>query len=257
MSGSCCIVPSRWRVALSNFPTAIGDYKLTETIGDCGLAAIYKAWDKLGRDVAIKLSKQVGNDEGALQIFKPEAQIHSRLKHPNIVSIYQSGVDNGRPYIVMEYIEGRFLSTLIMSKQKLDLAEKLDIILQALEALKYLHNAGIIHRDIKPGNVMVVESHHQSPLVVKLTNFGIAELVSEAHHVAGTLPYMSPEHFAKRRTPWCDLFSIGVVCYELLTGGILPFASVRDDLRAAYNKLVIEPIASKPSGSIPLREQTR
>ncbi|PYX95237.1 MAG: hypothetical protein DMG63_19350, partial [Acidobacteria bacterium] len=227
-------------------------------LGQGGYGAVYKARDFLSRDVAIKILTGFGDDITTINVFKKEAATLAKLQHPNIVTVYQFGVDNMRPYLAMEYLQGQPLSAIIKTRRELHLVEKLDIIIQATEGLKHAHENNVIHRDIKPHNLMVVESAEKS-LVVKLIDFGIAQgeaSKSQSQSIAGSLPYMSPEHFVQRRTPWCDVFSMGVVLYELLTGGIVPYASDRDELPVAYGKLMSQDpalplshhVANLPSG---------
>ena len=238
--------------------TKIGEFELKEKLGQGGYGAVYKARDSLSRDVAIKILTGFGDDITTINVFKKEAATLAKLQHPNIVTVYQFGVDNMRPYLAMEYLQGQPLSAIIKTRRELHLVEKLDIIIQATEGLKHAHENNVIHRDIKPHNLMVVESAEKS-LVVKLIDFGIAQgeaSKSQSQSIAGSLPYMSPEHFVQRRTPWCDVFSMGVVLYELLTGGIVPYASDRDELPVAYGKLMSQDpalplshhVANLPSG---------
>ncbi|PYY16124.1 MAG: hypothetical protein DMG60_15935 [Acidobacteria bacterium] len=220
--------------------TKIGEFELKEKLGQGGYGAVYKARDSLGRDVAIKILTGFGDDATTINSFKKEAATLAKLQHPNIVTVYQFGVDNTRPYLAMEYLQGQPLSAIIKTRRELHLVEKLDIIIQGTEGLKHAHENNVIHRDIKPHNLMVVENAEKS-VVVKLIDFGIAQgeaSKSQSQSIAGSLPYMSPEHFVQRRTPWCDVFSMGVVLYELLTGGIVPYASDRDELPVAYGKLM-------------------
>lgn len=233
--------------------TKIGDYELREKLGQGGYGAVYKARDSMGRDVAIKILTGFGDDANTIKAFQKEASTLARLQHPNIVSVFQFGVDNGRPFLAMEYIQGSPLSVLIRMRKELHLVEKLDIIMQATEGLKHAHENNVIHRDIKPHNLMVVESPEKS-LVVKLIDFGIAQgeaSRSQSQSIAGSLPYMSPEHFVQKRTPWCDVFSMGVVLYELLASGTVPYASDRDELPVAYGKLMSNEPALPISRHVP------
>src|SRR5579864_4133269 len=215
----------------------IGEYELKEKLGQGGYGAVYKARDQLGRDVAIKILTAFGDDTNTIEGFRKEATTLARLSHRNIVTVYQFGVDAGKPFLAMEYLQGQPLSALIKSRREMHLVEKLDIIIQATEGLRHAHENKVIHRDIKPHNLMVVENS-----IVKLIDFGIAQgdgsKSQSRQEIAGSLPYMSPEHFVQKRTPWCDIFSMGVVLYEFLTGGNVPYASDRDDLPVAYHKLM-------------------
>ena len=215
----------------------IGEYELKEKLGQGGYGAVYKARDPLGRDVAIKVLTAFGDDSNTIEGFKKEATTLARLNHRNIVTVYQFGLENGKPYLAMEYLQGQPLSAIIKSRREMHLVEKLDVIIQATEGLKHAHENKVIHRDIKPHNLMVVENS-----IVKLIDFGIAQgdgsKSQSRQEIAGSLPYMSPEHFVQKRTPWCDIFSMGVVLYELITSGHVPYASDRDDLPVAYHKLM-------------------
>src|SRR5579872_2290764 len=217
--------------------TRIGEYELKEKLGQGGYGAVYKARDSLGRDVAIKVLTAFGDDSNTIEGFRKEATTLAKLSHRNIVTVYQFGVDQGKPFLAMEYLQGQPLSAIIKARREMHLVEKLDIIIQATEGLKHAHENKVIHRDIKPHNLMVVENS-----VVKLIDFGIAQgdgsKSQSRQEIAGSLPYMSPEHFVQKRTPWCDIFSMGVVLYELLSGGMVPYASDRDDLPVAYHKLM-------------------
>ena len=215
----------------------IGEYELREKLGQGGYGAVYKARDPLGRDVALKVLTAFSDDSNTLEGFKKEATTLARLNHRNIVTVYQFGLADGKPYLAMEYLRGQPLSAIIKSRREMHLVEKLAIIIQATEGLKHAHENKVIHRDIKPHNLMVVGNS-----VVKLIDFGIAQgdgsKSQSRQEIAGSLPYMSPEHFVQKRTPWCDVFSMGVVLYELLTNGHVPYASDRDDLPVAYHKLM-------------------
>lgn len=220
----------------------IGEYELREKLGQGGFGSVYKARDPgLNLDVAIKVLTSV-HDEDIIARFNKEAVTLAKLKHPNVVNVLRFGVDSGRPYLVMEYLDGQPLSSVIHSGRQLPLVEKLDIIVQALEGLKHAHDHNVIHMDIKPHNLMVCAGADKSVLV-KLIDFGIAQGGATKTHtntIAGSLPYMSPEHFSEkhRRTFWCDVFSMGVVLYEMLSGGHVPFATSSDDFTVAIGKLL-------------------
>ena len=204
-------------------PSKIGKYEVVSVIGRGGMGVVYKARDpQLGRLVAIKMI--VGATPGLLKRFGVEARSTGSLQHPNIVTIYEFGDQDGNPYLVMEYLEGSSLDSILTSGgTSLTLTAKLKICADVCNGLNYAHERGIIHRDIKPANIMVLNDGS-----VKIVDFGIARIgdtgISRTE-IVGTIHYMSPEQFQShpldRRT---DIFSTGVVLYQLLTGA-LPFQS--------------------------------
>lgn len=206
--------------------TRIGKYEVTGLLGRGGMGRVYRAFDRqLGRDVAIKtLTEGFAGDSEMLERFYREAAKTGMLKHPNIVTVYDLGEQDGWPYIVMEHVAGQALDRLIQSKPPLSLAAKLSIIEQVCHALDYAHRNDVIHRDVKPANVIV-----QPDGVAKLLDFGIARQdkadrgLTRTGSVIGTIHYMAPERL--RDHPFdgrSDLFSAGVMLYQLLTGQ-LPF----------------------------------
>ncbi len=209
-------------------PTHIGKYEVLKVIGRGGMGVVYRAQDKrMGRQVAIKtLTEAFIKDAGMLERFYREAERTGMLKHPNIVTVYDLGEQDGLPYIVMEFVEGEPLDRIIRERQHLPLIYKLKVIEQVCHALSYAHHRGVIHRDVKAANVIL-----QQDGVVKLLDFGIARLESGqdtsgltlAGNIIGTLPYMAPERLqgaeADERS---DVFATGVLMYQLLTGD-LPF----------------------------------
>lgn len=201
-------------------PTKIGKYEVVDLIGRGGMGVVYKARDpQLDRLVAIKMI--IGANPALLKRFDVEARSTAGLQHQNIVTIYDFGSQDGNPYLVMEYLEGSSLESIISSGRSLSLANKLGICIAVCNGLNYAHDRGIIHRDIKPANVMVLNDD-----TVKIVDFGIARIgdtgISRTE-VVGSLNYMSPEQF--QSTPLdirTDIFSTGVLLYRLLTG-TLPF----------------------------------
>lgn len=208
-----------------------GRYRVGSVIGRGGMAVVYKGRDtKLGRTVAIKILKsELASDPSFRTRFRQEAQAASRMSHATIVRVYDAGEETVRgadgslvrePFIVMEYIEGQQLRELIMAGP-LDVDEAVRITQDLLTALEYSHRAGVVHRDIKPGNVMITPSGE-----VKVMDFGIARAVSDTSStvaqttaILGTASYFSPEQ-AKGETvdARTDLYSAGVVLFEMLTG---------------------------------------
>ncbi|WP_138493106.1 Stk1 family PASTA domain-containing Ser/Thr kinase [Paenibacillus pinistramenti] len=202
-----------------------GRYQILERIGGGGMALVYKAQDLLlNRHVAVKvLRQQFVNDEEFIRRFRREAQSAASLSHPNVVSIYDVGEEGDVHYIVMEYVEGQNLNEIIKERAPLQVDEAVRIAAQICDALDHAHHNQIIHRDIKPHNILIGRNGR-----VKVTDFGIARAVTSATitqtgSVVGSVHYFSPEH-AKGVTAGekSDLYSLGIVLYQMLTGK-LPF----------------------------------
>ncbi|MCQ4085998.1 Stk1 family PASTA domain-containing Ser/Thr kinase [Saccharibacillus sp. JS10] len=200
-----------------------GRYEIVERVGGGGMALVYKALDLLlNRYVAVKvLRQQFMHDEEFIRRFRREAQSAASLSHPNIVSIYDVGQDGEVQYIVMEYIEGRDLDELIKERAPLPVEEAVRIASQICDALDHAHNNQIIHRDIKPHNILIGRNGR-----IKVTDFGIARAVTsttitQTGSVVGSVHYFSPEH-AKGVTAGekSDLYSLGIVLYQMLTGAL-------------------------------------
>lgn len=200
-----------------------GRYEVIDRIGAGGMAIVYKAKDLvLNRVVTIKvLREQFGSDEEFIRRFRREAQSAASLSHPNIVSIYDVGKEGDIDYIVMEYVEGRDLKEIIREFAPLSNEQALNLIRQIAEAIRHAHEHHIIHRDIKPHNVLVTADGR-----AKVTDFGIARAVSSATvthtgDIVGSVHYLSPEQ-AKglQSNEQSDLYSLGIILYELLTGKV-------------------------------------
>ncbi len=202
-----------------------GRYELLEKIGDGGMAVVYKAKDKLlNRYIAIKILRpEFTKDASFVENFKRESQAAAGLTHQNIVGVYDVGREGNINYIVMELIDGRTLNEIIAERAPMDYREVIDISRQVASALKVAHKNKIIHRDIKPHNIMVT-----SDGVVKLADFGIAKAVNDAtlstgSKIIGSVHYFSPEqargNYVDERS---DIYSLGIVMYEMLTGKV-PF----------------------------------
>jgi len=201
-----------------------GRYQVVRKLGAGGMANVYLAEDQeLGRRVAIKiLNDRHANDEQFVERFRREAKNAAALSHPNIVSIYDRGEAEGTYYIAMEYLDGRSLKELVVSRGPAPLNVTIEYVRQILSALRFAHRHGIVHRDIKPHNVLVDAEGR-----VKVTDFGIARAgtsqMTEAGSIVGTAQYLSPEQARGTAVDQrSDLYSLGIVLYELLTG-TLPF----------------------------------
>lgn len=197
-------------------------YRLNERIGEGGMAEVYLGTDvRLGREVAIKiLRRQYASDRRFLDRFLQEARAMAGFSHPNIVNVYDVGREDRRYYIVMEYVPGTDLRHLLKERGPLPVNEVLSIAEQIAQGVAAAHKKGIVHRDIKPGNVLITPAGD-----VKVADFGIARAISEAQHLTepgvvwGTTAYLSPEQIrGNAATPASDAYSIGVVLYEMLAG---------------------------------------
>lgn len=200
-------------------------YQIIKTIGEGGMANVYLAYDTiLDRNVAVKVLRgDLATDEKFVRRFQREALSASSLSHPNIVEVYDVGEDNGSYYIVMEYIEGKHLKQLLKKRGSLTLTEVVDIMLQVTDGMSAAHDSYIIHRDIKPQNIMILENG-----LIKITDFGIAMALNstqltQTNSVMGSVHYLPPEQASgKGATIQSDVYSMGILMYELLTGE-LPF----------------------------------
>lgn len=200
-------------------------YKLTDFIGAGGMALVYKALDqRTHHAVAIKILKpEYKNDEEFLRRFEREAQAASKVSHHNIVNLLDVGAQDNYRYLVLEYVEGRTLKEIIDEKGALPPTTSVQIAIRLLSALQHMHKNGIIHRDIKPQNILIHADGH-----VKVSDFGIARLagsgtISKTDMVMGSVHYFSPEQAQGQEvTEASDIYSAGVVLYEMLTGTV-PF----------------------------------
>jgi len=216
--------------------TQIGKYQVLGVLGVGGMGVVYRGLDKsVGREVAIKTLSEA--TEELRQRFQLEAR-SGVLNHPNIVTVYDFGEQDGMPYIVMEYVPGDSLENMLRAGRQFTLIEKLEMVRQACLGLGYAHQKGVIHRDIKPANLMIQPDGH-----VKIVDFGVARLQSQAGQtqtgmVIGTFHYISPERLlGKAADGRADIWSLGCILYLLLTGR-LPFPG---DDPATLHRVIREP----------------
>ena len=258
-------------------------YRILRKLGSGGMANVYLAEDEeLGRRVAIKiLNERYTEDDLFIERFRREAKSAAGLSHPNIVSIYDRGEAEGTYYIAMEVIEGRSLKELIMTRGALPIDTAIAYAKQLLEALRFAHRHGIIHRDIKPHNVLVsadqqVKSNEPR---LKVTDFGIARhgasQMTEAGSIMGTAQYLSPEQARGAPvTAASDLYSAGVVLYEMLTGKVpftgdsaieiamkhvndapAPPSTLRPEISPELDQIVLRALAEDPAGRYQTAEE--
>ncbi len=222
--------------------TKLGKYVIKSELGHGAMGVVYLAEDpRLHRPVALKtMSPSVAGDSELLQRFYREAESAGQLRHPNIVTIYDIDEAEGTPFIAMEFLEGDSLEKLIRIRKPLPIYRKLDIIIQACRGLHYAHQRGIVHRDVKPANIVVLNDG-----LVKIVDFGIARIsdasMTRTGIILGTPMYMSPEQVrGKSVDPRSDIFSLGVILYEFLTF-INPFHA--EDVPSIAYKILNEPPA--------------
>ena len=203
-----------------------GRYELEEIVGSGGMATVYRAHDRLlERPVALKiLHEQYSQDPDALERFGREARAVAQLAHPNIVTVIDRGEDGGRPYIVFEYVAGENLKQLVAREGPLPIATVIELGIQVARALEAAHDRGVVHRDVKPQNVLLADEGR-----AKVTDFGIARSLDVKHGVTqtgtvlGTSDYIAPEQAqGQPDDEHTDVDSLGIVLYELLTGEV-PF----------------------------------
>jgi serine/threonine-protein kinase len=209
-----------------------GRYELDGRLGSGGMSSVYRATDRvLERTVAMKmLAEHLSDDDKFVARFRREALAVAKLIHPNIVQVFDTGVDADRHYIVMEYVEGRSGAQILQSNREITPEVAVEIGAQACAGLEYAHRQGIIHRDVKPGNLMVIGGpaadgdSGPDEMTVKLTDFGIARAgeqtrLTQVGSVVGTAAYLAPEQArGEEATPASDVYALGVVIYQLLTG---------------------------------------
>ncbi len=238
-------------------PPHIGRYQLLKTLGRGAMGVVYLGYDEaIDRQVAIKTihrSLLEGEDSSSwLERFRREVRAAGRCLHPNIVTVFEYGEENGIPYIVMEYVQGRELRDYLKDRQALPLTNAVAVIVQVLHALDHAHANGVIHRDIKPGNIILLADGQ-----IKVSDFGIARMeaisgMTQHGMAVGTPAYMAPEQFNSEETDRrADLYGTGVVLFEALTG-IRPFTG-RNSTELMYKVLHdLPPKASVINPRLPL-----
>lgn len=237
----------------------VGKFKLLDKLGSGGMGTVYKAENTMekGEKVALKvLREELFEDEKNRKRFRQEAAIVDQLDHPNIIKVYERGQSRRSMYIAMELLEGKTLTKKIEEESPLDLFESLHIMAQVTDALAKIHSKDIIHRDMKPDNVMLIEKDND-PNFVKLLDFGLAKMqhqtrLTQTGMVIGTINYMAPEQIAGTEVSGAtDIYSIGVMFYEMLIGK-KPFDGETsiDIMKEIIEKMPMEPV--KCRGEIPL-----
>jgi len=224
---------------------AQGRYLLERELGRGGMAAVHLARDsELDRPVAVKvLAGHLSGDEDFRERFVREARMAAALSHPNVVQVFDAGEEDGRLFIVMEYVPGVTLADELSRAGKLAPAAAVDLALQACAGLEHAHETGLVHRDVKPGNLLLREDG-----ALKITDFGIARAVeatqlTQVGSVLGTAAYLSPEQAAGERvTAATDVYGLGVVLYELLTGRTPYVIDSLADLVTAHRDSTVTPV---------------
>src|SRR5215213_8018137 len=246
-------------------PTQIASrYRLDRRLGAGGMSTVFLATDAvLERSVAIKLlAEHLAQDEDFVARFRREALSAARLQHPNIVQVFDSGQDpeSERHYIVMEYVDGPSSAFLLREHKQLEIEQTVDIARDACHGLDYAHRAGVIHRDVKPGNLLVSNGMG----VTKLADFGIAKAaeqtrITQVGSVLGTAAYLSPEQArGEEAGPASDIYSLGVCAYQFLTGRLPHEYSSLTELALKQQQESVEPIRQfRPEVSPELDEAIR
>ena len=208
----------------------VGNYKIIQSLGEGGVGMVYKGVDTmLDREVAIKvLRPELASQTGVVERFRSEAVTLAKLSHPNIATLYSLFRQSDDLFMVLEFINGETLDQILRRRRLLPADEAVPVFCQALEGINYAHELGIVHRDIKPGNMMLTDAG-----LLKVLDFGIARLLgtnrmTRVGNVIGTLEYMSPEQVRGLETDArSDIYGLGIMLYEILTGQ-LPFESEND-----------------------------
>lgn len=233
----------------------VGKFKLLDKLGTGGMGTVFRAQNLMDRNetVAVKvLKEELFDDELNRKRFKQEAAIVDQLDHPNIVKVYERGQTRDSMFIAMELLEGRTLTGKLMEEKKgFDIFECLHIMVQVTDAIAKIHSKGIIHRDLKPDNIMLIRREDDDNFV-KVLDFGLARMehqtrLTQSGMVIGTINYMAPEQITGSNfSPSSDVYSLGVIFFELLTGG-RPFhgESTLDIMRQIMNETPDEPIRNR------------
>ncbi|NLG73852.1 MAG: protein kinase [Chloroflexi bacterium] len=229
-------------------------YQLEDRLGTGGMAVVYRAHDlMLERSVAIKLLRtHLASNADFRDRFRQEAKAAANLSHPNIVTVHDFGLDAGQLYIIMEFVPGTDLKTIIQRKGRFTPQEMIDLIVQACAGIGYAHRAGLVHCDVKPQNMLVTPDDR-----LKVVDFGIARALASIHPdeksevVWGSPQYFSPEQAAGMApSPASDVYSLGVVMYEMLAGQ-LPFTASTPEELARMHREVPPPSPRRFNPSIP------
>jgi serine/threonine protein kinase len=232
-------------------PTEVaGRYRIDRRLGAGGMSTVFQATDTvLERPVAVKLlAEHLAQDEAFVARFRREALAAARLQHPNVVQVFDSGEDpdSGRHYIVMEYVDGPSCADLLRERKRLEVEETVRIVRDACHGLDYAHRAGVVHRDVKPGNLLISDETG----ITKLADFGIAKAaeqtrITQVGSVLGTAAYLSPEQArGDEAGPASDIYSLGVCIYQFLTGRLPHEYSSLTELALKQQEEAVEPIAA-------------
>jgi eukaryotic-like serine/threonine-protein kinase len=230
--------------------TVAGRYRIEGRLGAGGMSTVFRATDSvLERSVAVKLlAEHLAEDEAFVARFRREALSAARLQHPNVVQVFDSGQDpeSGRHYIVMEYVDGPSCADLLREQKRLELDETVHIVRDACHGLDYAHRAGVVHRDVKPGNLLIAEEMN----ITKLADFGIAKAaeqtrITQVGSVLGTAAYLSPEQaHGEESGPPSDIYSLGVCAYQFLTGRLPHEYSSLTELALKQVQEPVQPITA-------------
>lgn len=237
-------------------PTLLNNrYELEERLGSGGMSTVYRAHDRmLERAVAIKILRtELSSDPEFRERFRQEARAAANLSHPNIITVHDFGLEEDQLYIVMEYLPGVDLKTMLQKRGRFNLAEGIPLLVQACAGIGYAHRAGLVHCDIKPQNLLISPDRR-----LKVVDFGIARAMStilpdeKADVVWGSPQYFSPEQASgSAPSPASDVYSLGVVMYEMLTGN-LPFAATSSHELARLHREGAVPSPRRYNAEIPV-----
>jgi eukaryotic-like serine/threonine-protein kinase len=230
-------------------PTDVaGRYRIERRLGAGGMSTVFQATDTvLERSVAVKLlAEHLAEDEAFVARFRREALAAARLMHPNVVQVFDSGRDpsSGRHFIVMEYVDGPSCADMLRERRRLGVEETVGILRDACHGLAYAHRAGVVHRDVKPGNLLLAEESHAT----KLADFGIAKAaeqtrITQVGSVLGTAAYLSPEQArGDEAGPASDIYSLGVCAYQFLAGRLPHEYGSLTELALKQQQQEVEPI---------------